>query len=63
MIIRRLRKIRVAKADETTNVCLAWEGVNEVKEEKSFCQYLRIVVIAARHIMPFDELVRPSVAK
>lgn len=55
--------MRVAKADEITNVCLAWEGVNEVKREKSFCQYLRILVIATRHIMPFDELVRPSVAK
>lgn len=55
--------MRVAKANETTNVCLAWEGVNEVKGEKTFCQYLRILVIATRCIMPFDELVRPSVAK
>jgi hypothetical protein len=29
--------LTVAKAGEKTNVCLAWEGVNEVKGEKSFC--------------------------
>lgn len=61
VITGRLGKMRVAKVDETTNVCLAWDGVNEVKGERSFCQYLRILVIATRHIMPFDELVRPSV--
>jgi hypothetical protein len=57
----KLGKMRVAKANEMTNVCLAWEGVNEVEGEDSFCQYLRILVIATRHIMPFDQLVRPSV--
>jgi hypothetical protein len=51
----------VAKADEMANVCLTWEGVNEMKGEKSFYQYLRILVIATRHIMPYDQLIRPSV--
>ncbi|PQE14720.1 Vacuolar sorting-associated 3 protein [Rutstroemia sp. NJR-2017a BBW] len=60
-VMGKLSRIGVAKANELTNVCLAWEGVNEVKEETSFCQYLRIVVIATRHIMPYDQLVRPSV--
>ena len=63
VITGKLGRMRVAKADETTNVCLAWESVNEVKGEKTSCQYLRILVIATRHIIPFDELVRPSVAK
>jgi len=61
VVIGKLGKIGVAKADEMSNVCLAWEGVNEVKGEESFCQYLRILVIATRHIMPFDQLVRPPV--
>ncbi|KAN0117099.1 hypothetical protein V8E51_003076 [Hyaloscypha variabilis] len=56
----KLNKIKVAKAGEMTNVCLAWEGVNEVKGDRSFCQYLRVLVIATRHIMPFDQLIRPS---
>jgi hypothetical protein len=55
----KLNKIKVAKVGEVSNVCLAWEGVNEVEEDKSFCQYLRILVIATRHIMPFDQLIRP----
>jgi hypothetical protein len=59
-VMGKLNKIKVAKAGEMTNVCLAWEGVNEAKEDKSFCQYLRVLVIATRHIMPFDQLVRPS---
>jgi hypothetical protein len=62
VVTGKLGKMAVAKADEMSNVCLAWEGVNEVEGEKSFCQYLRILVIATRHIMPFDQLVRPSVA-
>jgi hypothetical protein len=56
----KLNKIKVAKAGEVSNVCLAWEGVNEVKGDKSFCQHLRVFVIATRHIMPFDQLIRPS---
>ena len=54
-----LNQMRVAKPGEKTNVCLAWEGVNEVKGEKSFCQYSRVLVIATRDIMPFDKLIRP----
>ena len=50
VITGRLGKMRVAKADEMTNVCLACEGVNEVKGEKTFCQHLRILVIATRQI-------------
>jgi hypothetical protein len=33
----KLNQMRAAKPGEKTNVCLAWEGVNEVKGEKSFC--------------------------
>ena len=58
-VMGKLNKMKVAKAGEMTNVCLAWEGVNEVKGDKSFCQYLRVLVIATRHIMPFDQLIRP----
>jgi hypothetical protein len=61
VVMGKLNKIRVAKVGELTNVCLAWEGVNEEKGEQSFCRYLRILVIATRHIMPFDQLVRPMV--
>jgi hypothetical protein len=56
----KLNRMKVAKASEQMNVCLVWEGVNEVKGEKTFCQYWRILVIATRHIMPFDQLVRPA---
>ena len=59
-VMGKLNKIKVAKAGEMTNVCLAWEGVNEVKGDKSFCQYLRVLVMATRHILPFDQLIRPS---
>jgi len=38
----KLHWMKAAKAGEQTNVCLVWEGVNEVKGEKSFCQYWRI---------------------
>jgi len=53
-----LNKIKVAKVGDVSNVCLAWEGVNEVKGDTSYCQYLRVLVIATRHIMPFDQLIR-----
>jgi hypothetical protein len=58
-VMGKLNKIKVAKDDEVSNVCLAWEGVNEVKGDKSSCDYLRILVIATRQIMPFDQLIRP----
>ena len=61
IVMGKLGRMGLAKADEMANVCLAWEGVNEVKGETSFCQYLRILVIARRHIMPFDQLIRPPV--
>jgi hypothetical protein len=51
--------VKQFKPSEKTNVCLAWEGVNKVKREKSFCQYWRLLVIATRDIMPFDQLIRP----
>ena len=54
----KLNHMRVAKPGEQTNVCLAWEGVNETKGERS-CQYLRVLAIATRDIMPFDQLIRP----
>jgi hypothetical protein len=56
----KLHWIKAAKSGEQTNVCLMWEGVNEVKGEKSFCQYWRILVLATRDIMPFDQLIRPA---
>jgi hypothetical protein len=55
----KLNQMRVAKPGESTNVCLAWEAVNEVKGETSFCQYWRVLVIATRYIMPLDQLIRP----
>jgi hypothetical protein len=33
----KFNKIKVAKVEDVSNVCLAWEGVNEVKGERSFC--------------------------
>jgi hypothetical protein len=54
-----LNQMRVARPGEKTNVCLAWERVNEAKGEKSFCQHWRVLVIATRDIMPFDQLIRP----
>jgi hypothetical protein len=39
MVMGKPGKIGVAKAGEMTNVCLAWEAVNEVKGETAFCQY------------------------
>jgi hypothetical protein len=56
----KLHWMKVAKAGEHTNVSLVWEGVNEVKGEKTFCQYWRILVMATRHIRPFDQLTRPA---
>ena len=58
-ITGKLNQMRVAKPSEKTNVCLAWQGVIEVKGEKSFCQYWRALVIATRDIMAFDQLIRP----
>ena len=40
----KLNQMRIAKTGKKMNVCLAWEGVNEVKGEKSFCQYWRVLV-------------------
>jgi hypothetical protein len=57
-VMGKLTRIKVAKDDEATNVCLAWEGVNEVEGDEN-CQYMRVLVIATRHIMPFDHLIRP----
>jgi hypothetical protein len=52
--------MKAAKAGKQANIYLVWEGINEVKGEKTFCQYWRILVMATRHIMPFDQLVRPA---
>lgn len=52
--------MKVAEPGEKTNVCLAWEGVNEAEGKKSYCQYWRVLIIATRDIMPFDQLIRPS---
>jgi hypothetical protein len=58
-IPEKLNQMKVAKRSEKSNVCLAWEGVNEAKEEKSICQYWRVLVVTIREIMPFDQLIRP----
>lgn len=34
----KLHWLKVAKAGERSNICLVWEGVNEVKDDKTFCQ-------------------------
>lgn len=57
--VRKFNKVKVVKVGDVSNVCLAWEGVNEIRGDKSFCQYLRVLVIATRHIIPFDQLVCP----
>jgi hypothetical protein len=61
-VMGKMNQIRVAKAGEITNVCLAWEGVNEVEGDKTLCEYLRVLVLATRHIMQFDRLIRPPSA-
>jgi hypothetical protein len=53
----KLNQIRIAKPGKKTNICLAWEGVNKVKGEET-CQYWRVLVIATRDIIPFDQLIR-----
>jgi hypothetical protein len=58
-VMGKLNKMKVAKAGEVSNACVAREGVDEAKGEKFFCQYLRVLVIATQHIMPFDQLIRP----
>jgi hypothetical protein len=64
-LARQFSSYRETQSDEgsrscdETNVCLAWEGVNEV-EGRRFCEYFRILVFATRDIMPFEQLVRPS---
>lgn len=37
VVMGKLSRMGVAKANEMANVCLAWEGVNEATEETSFC--------------------------
>lgn len=51
--------MKVATVDKKTNICLMWEGVNEAEEE-TFCEYFRVLVVATRHIMPFEQLIRPA---
>jgi hypothetical protein len=51
--------MRVTKPGEKMNVCLAWEWVNEVKGEKYFCQYWRVLVMVTKEIRPIDQLIRP----
>jgi hypothetical protein len=57
-VTRKLSYIKVAKVGEKTNLCLVWGGVNEVEKGTS-CEYFRVLVVATRHIMPF-ELIRPA---
>jgi hypothetical protein len=51
--------VKVAEAGEKTNVCLVWEGVNEA-EAGTLCESFRVLVVATRHIMPFEQLIRPA---
>jgi hypothetical protein len=55
----KLNQMRVAEAGDETNVCLAWEGVNEMEGQR-FCEYFRILAFETRDIMPFEQLVHPS---
>ena len=55
----KLRHMKVAEMGEKTNVCLIWEGVNEAKEGM-FCKYFQVLVMATRHILPFEQLIRPA---
>jgi hypothetical protein len=48
--------MRVAKPDSDVNVRLEWEAVNE-KDKTSPCLSWRVLVIATRDIMLFEELV------
>jgi hypothetical protein len=55
----KLSHIKVAKVGKKTNVCLVWKGVNKAKEG-TFCEYFRVLVMTTRHIMPFEQLIRPA---
>ncbi|CZR57726.1 uncharacterized protein PAC_07615 [Phialocephala subalpina] len=55
----KLSYVKVAEAGEKTNVSLVWEGVNEA-EEGTLCESFRVLVVATRHIMPFEQLIRPA---
>ena len=52
----KLNQMRVAEAGDETNVCLAWEGVNEMEGQR-FCEYFRILAYATRDIILFEQLV------
>jgi hypothetical protein len=49
----KLSYVKVAEAGEKTNVCLVWEGVNEVKEGTLY-ESFRVLVVATRHIILFE---------
>ena len=55
----KLSHMKIAEVGEKTNVCLVWEGVNKV-EEGTFCESFRVLVVASRYIMPFEQLIRPA---
>jgi hypothetical protein len=56
-----LNQMQVAKPDGDANVHLKWEGVNE-KDKTGPCLSWRILVLASRDIMPFEQLVRAAPA-
>jgi hypothetical protein len=56
-----LNQMRVAKPDGDVNVRLEWEAVNE-KDKTGPCLSWRVLVLATRDIMPFEELVRAAPA-
>lgn len=55
----KLSRMKIAAVGEKTNVCLVWEEVNEA-EEGTFCESFRVLVVATRHIMAFEQLIRPA---
>merc|ERR1712093_170465 len=56
-----LNQMQVAKPDGDVNVYLKWEGVNE-KDKTGPCLSWRILVLASRDVMPFEQLVRAAPA-
>jgi hypothetical protein len=54
-----LNQMRVAWPGRKTNVCLAWEGVNE-DVENGPCEHWRVLIVAIREIIPFEPLIRAA---
>jgi hypothetical protein len=51
-----LNQMQATRSGGETNVCLAWEGVNE-DVESGPCEHWRVLIVAIRKIMPFEPLI------